>query len=1028
MARDPISQLTAQATNSKGLPPGFKAFTPWPFAGMNQQDSPFAVTDQEFIYNENFIIVGKGQLRTAWDVGAPLYTSTGGLTIVSFFFFTIASTYYVAVFLSDGSAVQVEVSSGAVTPIGPAGTFYQGANGQLPACAQWGVLYLLISNRNGPNNYWAWDGALLYTAGTAAPNGVVILSNGENYISPPTVTAYGGLGSGLVVEPFVQAGRVTELVITDPGTGYQVGDIVQLAFSGGGSDTSAQLVSTLKASGVAGVLVTAPGTGYTSPSVSFTGGGGSGATGTVQLGGGAGGVVSVTINTPGGGYQNPTVEFSGGGGSGATGTVNLGGGTGAVTDVAFSYRGEFLVNNASVVFTGGGGSGAAGIVFLTYSATDQAYNVDYVQMTSGGSGYSSPPTVSFTSTGTIRFQPNATAVVTGTGIASVTITNTGANYTSSPSVIFTDATGSGATATANLPGGNMVIGVTVTAPGSGYTSAPAVTISDPTGTGASAQASLNSSSVQGVTVVNGGSGFIYAPVVNFVGGSGVGATGVINLTATTIATVNMISGGQNYTVAPTITFVTGGAGSGAAGTAVMANGQVIAVNLTNPGSGYTNNVEVVFTNDTTDKTGVGAGAIVYFQPTSIASVTISNYGKQYTNAPAVEVLPGANSSAYATVQLMPYGVSGAAMETFQQRVWIADPAPAPFSTLPPGGNWQATAPGSFTDFATSDGGVQFTNSDGFLQTRYTDFRQSSGYLYAFGDGSVSVISSVNTSGNPSTTTFNYQNVDPQTGLSWRDARQDFGRSLLMANETGVYGLYGGAVTKVSGKLDQFFEQALFPPAAGALSPTAAIATIFNIKHYLMLMTVDDPDTGSPRNVMATWNERDWFVTSQGVALTYIGTQKVESVYTAWGTDGQSLYPLFDTPSQTLAKRLDTKLYGGDQPLIIKQFLGLWMTGQDRSSPAAGITCNITFNISGLAGEPTPATPHTDMTSIPSLIAPLVLTQPSFHAPYPFWPVFGTGTGGAPFMSIGARMTTTSPDFVLGHLVMGYTDTMAFYAG
>jgi hypothetical protein len=1031
VARDPISQLTAQASNSKGLPPGFKVFSPWPFAGMNQQDGPIAIADQEFTYNENFFPIGKGQLRTAWDVGQSVYLATGGLTIVSFFFYTISTTFYCAIFFSDGSAVQLDIAAETQLTIGGPGTFYNGANGQLPACAQWGVIDLLISNNNTVNDYWAWDGSLLYGAGTAAPNGVILLSDGNNYGTQPTVTPFGGHGNGLVVEAFVQAGGVVEAIILNPGQNYQVGDIVQLAFSGGGSDTSAQLVATLESTGVTAVNVTAGGVNYSAPVISFTGGGGTGAAATAVLGPPVGGspIIAITNGSPGQFYEDPIVTITGGGGTGATATANLEpGGVERIT-VENNFVTYTFASPPTVTLVGGGGSGALAVASVFGNTLEIDVRVN-------GSGYTSPPTVILTPPPPPGSDPNLSFEVFigggpfGTGaITSYTITNGGSGYISLPTVTVTDAAGTGIGAVA-LPfvAGDVIKAINVTSPGSGYVTAPTVVITDPTGTGASAQASLEASSVGNVTVVNGGTGFIYAPIINFVGGGGVGATGVVNLTGTTIATVNMVSGGQLYTAPPVVTFVTGGGGSGATGTAVMADGQVIAVNLTNPGSGYTNNVEVVFTNATADKTGVGAGAIVYFTPTSIASVTISNYGKQYTTAPAIEVLPGANNSAYATVTLMPYGVSGAAMETFQQRVWIADPAPAPFSTLPPGGDWQVSAPQSLTDFATSDGGVQFTNFDGFLQTRYTDFRQSSGYLYAFGDGSVSVISSVNTSGNPSTTTFNYQNVDPQTGLSWRDARQDFGRSLLMANETGVYGLYGGAVTKVSGKLDQFFKQALFPPTAGALSPTAAIATVFNIKHYLMLMTIDDPDSGSARNVMATWNERDWFVTSQSANLNYIGTQKVESVYTAWGTDGQNLYPLFQTPSHNIAKRLDTKVYGGDQPLMFKNFLGLWMSGQDRSVQSFGIDCNFTFNISGVADEPTPATPTIDMTSMPSLTQSLILSQPSFQAPYPYWPVFGTGSGGAPFTAIQALMTTNSPDFILGSLAMGYTDIQAFYAG
>ena len=70
---------------------------------------------------------------------------------------------------------------------------------------------------------------------------------------------------------------------------------------------------------------------------------------------------------------------------------------------------------------------------------------------------------------------------------------------------------------------------------------------------------------------------------------------------------------------------------------------------------------------------------------------------------------------------------------------------------------------------------------------------------------MSAVSSVNTAGTPTTTTFNYQVVDPDVGASWRDSVVSFSRTILVANETGVYGLYGGAMTKVSDKLNDLFD-------------------------------------------------------------------------------------------------------------------------------------------------------------------------------------------------------------------------------
>jgi hypothetical protein len=45
----------------------------------------------------------------------------------------------------------------------------------------------------------------------------------------------------------VNNGGIAEINITNPGTGYLPGDVVQLAFSGGGSDTSANSTAVLQA-------------------------------------------------------------------------------------------------------------------------------------------------------------------------------------------------------------------------------------------------------------------------------------------------------------------------------------------------------------------------------------------------------------------------------------------------------------------------------------------------------------------------------------------------------------------------------------------------------------------------------------------------------------------------------------------------------------------------------------------------------------------------------------------------------------
>lgn len=75
----------------------------------------------------------------------------------------------------------------------------------------------------------------------------------------------------------------------------------------------------------------------------------------------------------------------------------------------------------------------------------------------------------------------------GGSIRAINVTGGGTGYTSAPTVALVGGGGTSATATAIVDDG-AVIGVTVTNPGTGYTSAPSVTFTGGAGTGAAATA------------------------------------------------------------------------------------------------------------------------------------------------------------------------------------------------------------------------------------------------------------------------------------------------------------------------------------------------------------------------------------------------------------------------------------------------------------------------------------------------------------------------------------------------------------
>ena len=95
-----------------------------------------------------------------------------------------------------------------------------------------------------------------------------------------------------------------------------------------------------------------------------------------------------------------------------------------------------------------------------------------------------------TSAWTIDTSGTATAI-TSDSVLNITVGSGGTGYTSAPTVSFSGGGGSGATATAVISSG-VVISVTVTNGGSGYTSAPTVSFSGGGGSGATATANLNS--------------------------------------------------------------------------------------------------------------------------------------------------------------------------------------------------------------------------------------------------------------------------------------------------------------------------------------------------------------------------------------------------------------------------------------------------------------------------------------------------------------------------------------------------------
>jgi hypothetical protein len=470
--------------------------------------------------------------------------------------------------------------------------------------------------------------------------GFIINSGGSSYVSGTTTIAFNAHSINSTVAISGTAGQ-----FTCGKSAIAVGDQVKITGTLGGTGTISGYTSgnVYKVSAISGsvtrITVTSGGSGYTSnPTVAFSGGGGSGATATATRTGNI--VTSINVTNGGSGYTSaPTITITGGGGSGATATsvaplpavtsftltatddtaivTTAGSLTGltytvntkkyyetvillkdaenleqnikgyitrcltsvisgsyanySVPSVDVTAGGSGYTSNPTVAFSGGGGSGAA--------ATAERGKVTGITVTAAGSGYTSDPTVTIGSVAT------ATATRTDNTVTGITLTAVGSGYTSAPTITISGGGGSGATAIATLSSrksGNIVTSITVTNEGSGYTSNPTVTISGGGGSGATATAVRGK--ITGITVTSGGSGYTNAPTVAFSGGGGSGATATATLTGNVVTSITVTAGGSGYTSVPTVAF-SGGVDTGARATAVR--GTVTGITVTAGGSGYT---------------------------------------------------------------------------------------------------------------------------------------------------------------------------------------------------------------------------------------------------------------------------------------------------------------------------------------------------------------------------------------------------------------------------------------------------------
>ena len=255
------------------------------------------------------------------------------------------------------------------------------------------------------------------------------------------------------------------------------------------------------------------------------------------------------------------------------------------------YRFEFPPKITITSSTENGTSGAAEALIN---------GIKDLQLLNGGVGYSdtNPPTVIIqepTQEGSSVAVVKAT--VTGGSISSLNLENSGNGYTFVPRISFRQP-GGAEIGPITIVNGSISTPPTIVSKGQGYTTAPRIYVDAPTGTNsipAVLTTTINSDGeVTAVTVVNGGQGFESVPRAKIIQPTGAQVLETIVDNDGRVTNIEILDGGSGYDDIPSVYIIddrvsnTGTylGGSGAKAVASIFNGRITDINITEFGTGY----------------------------------------------------------------------------------------------------------------------------------------------------------------------------------------------------------------------------------------------------------------------------------------------------------------------------------------------------------------------------------------------------------------------------------------------------------
>jgi hypothetical protein len=479
------------------------------------------------------------------------------------------------------------------------------------------------------------------------------------------------------------------------------------------------------------------------------------------------------------------------------------------------------------------------------------------------------------------------------------------------------------------------------------------------------------------------------------GGAGSGATFTVNKSTSSLAAVTIADSGwwpPGFGPGPGTyaLVISGGGGTLAAATATVGltpggNNQVVSTTVTNAGSGYTSKPSIIWNNTTFPITGANSTIPLFspnMNPVNVTTVTVTAGGTGYAASSTLNLTFSSGGqaivSATATVNTNSSGVivspvtvtnagsykiganivaavaGGGSGEIFSQQPWPTVPAGTTLAVFQGrvwlgGGNllqWTGTganagAPASgvpgpgYDDFQATDasGSLQIVDAD--LVHAITALRSLNNYLWIVGDQSIKQIGNISVSTTtPSITLFTILTLSSDQGTIWPTSCVSYNRIFFFVNPTGIYGVFGSTVQKVSDDLDGIFKFANF-----TIKPQGAVVDL-NQKHMaVFLLSYNDP-LASTRTLLLMFDGKRWWLASQGNTLDTILTfpNPTSDLNTLYGCrTGSDLTQLFAAPGTAVAFKLISAQTHEGNPVQGKRVVRAGFTADAAGAGAVAMT-------------------------------------------------------------------------------------------